>query len=202
MQKKPLFDIQSLPLSDKEKILVQQASRPLHFGKDDTVFIQGDVCRDIYIIRTGLVKLSYTTLNGKELIKSFITEGGLFGSLYSQITGEGSTYSATALEALHVDVMDFSVLQDISDHNQELQKVFLHFFQQLALAKEIREYELLCLSAQQRYEKFCAQNPQLLTRLKQADLALYLGITPIALSRLKHRAKTDPKNLASSKISL
>ncbi len=187
MLKKPLFDIQSLPLSEEEKTLVQKASRPLHFDKGSPVFIQGDVCRNIYIIRTGLVKLSYTTSNGKELIKSFITEGGLFGSLYSQITGEGSTYGAIALEQLHVDMMDFSVLQGIAEYNQELQKVFLHFFQQLALAKEIREYELLCLTAQQRYEKFCLHNPQLVTRLKQADLALYLGITPIALSRLKHR---------------
>ena len=178
-----------MPLTEQERENVSASVKTACFNKGDVVFKQGELCQRIYYIRTGLVKLSYLTLEGKELIKSFIDEGQMFGSLSSQLTGKASTFSAIALEDLHVDVLEYTVLREVIENNAAMQKILLQFFQQLALKKEIREYELLCLSAQQRYEKICEESPDIVARIKQADLALYLGITPIALSRLKHRDK-------------
>ena len=184
-----LSGFEDFPLSDRGRLRIQKAIRRLSFKKGDAVFRQGEVCPDIYLIRSGLVKLSYLTLDGKEFIKSFIQEGKVFGSLYSQLHGGGSTFNAVALEDLHVEVVAFSVFQEAGENHPPFQEFILRFFQQLALKKEIREYELLCLSAQQRYEKFCQQRPDLVKRVKQAELALYLGVTPIALSRMKNRQK-------------
>ncbi|MDH5232185.1 MAG: Crp/Fnr family transcriptional regulator [Gammaproteobacteria bacterium] len=186
-----LLDLQALPLTGEAKSKIQKSLNKLSFNKDQTIFHQGEVCTSLYFIRSGLVKLSYITTEGKELIKSFIAEGGMFGSLYSQLTGEGSTFNATALEDLAVDVLDYTALIQAGENSLEMQKIFVNFFQQLALSKEMREYEFLCLSAQQRYKKFCEQYPQIVSRIRQADLALYLGITPIALSRLKHRSSGE-----------
>lgn len=185
-----MIDFRDLPVSEDDRHRVGQSIRTQSFQKGETIFNCGDVCTDIYLIRTGMVKLGYCTLDGKELIKSFITEGGVFGSLYSQLTGKGATYSAIALEDVEVDTLSYSVLAALGKNNPELQSVLLSFFQQLALSKEIREYEFLCLSAQDRYQRFCEQNQAILSRINQADLALYLGITPVALSRLKHRNRS------------
>ena len=182
-----LSGFESLPISESDKVLVKQSVRQLSFNKSDTIFRQGEVCTEIYLIHSGLVKLSYLTLEGKEFIKSFIPDGVMFGPLYSLMNGGGSTFSAVALEDLEVEALEFSVLQELIGNYPVLQKFILSFFQQLVLKKEMREYELLCLSAQQRYEKFCQQSPAIVERVKQADLALYLGVTPIALSRMKHR---------------
>lgn len=190
MSKKSMIDFRDLPLSEDDRHRVGQSIRTQSFQKGETIFNCGDVCTDIYLIRTGMVKLGYCTLDGKELIKSFITEGGVFGSLYSQLTGKGATYGAIALEEVEVDTLSYSVLAALGKNNPELQSVLLSFFQQLALSKEIREYEFLCLSAQDRYQRFCEQNQNILSRIHQADLALYLGITPVALSRLKHRMRS------------
>ncbi|MBL4788193.1 MAG: hypothetical protein JKY60_03815, partial [Kordiimonadaceae bacterium] len=57
----------------------------------------------------------------------------------------------------------------------------------LAMKKERREYELLCLSAEQRYRLLLERQPDLVSKIKQQDIALYLGITPVALSRIKKR---------------
>lgn len=187
MKKIPLPHFSELPLSEEQRSRLPGQIKPMNFAKGESVFSQGEVCRRLYYLRSGMVKLSYTTLDGKEMIKSFITEGEIFGSLHSQITRGESTFSAIALEPLQVDALDYTILQQMINENPELQKLMLHFFQQLALKKEIREYEFLCFSAAQRYQKLCDENPDLIDRVKQADLALYLGITPIALSRLKHR---------------
>lgn len=182
-----LNDLAGLLGSEKQRQQLTQSTKPLSFDKGEAIIEQGVVCRDIYFLRSGLVKMSYLTFEGKEFIKSFITEGGFFGSLHSQLTGEGSTFSVVSLEALEVEKMPYAVLENLLKNDTTLQLHFMRFFQQLALKKELREYELLCLSAQQRYEKLCEQQPDLVRRVRQADLALYLGITPIALSRLKHR---------------
>jgi len=179
--------VDDLPISDEDKGILKQSITPLTFKKNHVVIHQGEICSQIYFIHTGLVKLSYLTLDGKEFIKSFIHEDGMFGSLHSQLTGGDSTFSVIALEDLEVEALPFSKLQVLLQNYPALQYSAMVFFQQLALKKEVREYEFLCLSARQRYEKFCQQRPELLERIKQADLALYLGITPIALSRMKHR---------------
>ena len=48
-------------------------------------------------------------------------------------------------------------------------------------------YDLLCRSAEERYRVFLAQEPALADRLTQSDIARYLGITAIALSRIRRR---------------
>ena len=191
MQNFLLSSLKDLPLSEEEHARVNSASTSMKFAKGETVFAQGEVCPKVYLIRSGVVKLSYLTLEGKELIKSFVAEGGTFGSLFSQLCQGPSTYSAIALEALTVETVDYSLLEQLATSNAQMQNLLVGFFQQLALKKEIREYELLCLSAGERYQNFCREFPNLVTRIKQADLALYLGITPIALSRIKNRGASE-----------
>jgi len=186
--KKNLFkSLVDFPVSDEDKRYLNQSIKLEKYKKDESVFRQGEICPKVYFIGTGLVKLSYLTLEGKEYIKSFISENEMFGSLQSQLSGGGSSFSAIAMEELELEVLDFSIMKELIERYPALQKLLLGFFQQLALKKEIREYEFLCLSAQQRYENFCLNYPEMSARIKQSELALYLGITPIALSRLKHR---------------
>lgn len=184
---KTTIDFRALPIPADARRRVAQSIRAVSFRKGEAVFGTGEVCTSIFLVRSGLVKLSYWTRDGKEFIKSFIAEGGVFGSLHSQLTGKGATYSAIALEDVEADTLNYAVLASLGQDNPELQNILLGFFQQLALSKEMREYEFLCLSALDRYRNFCDRSPELVKRIKQADLALYLGITPVALSRLKHR---------------
>ena len=57
----------------------------------------------------------------------------------------------------------------------------------LAIKKERREYEFLCLSAPERFALLKQRDPELVAKLTQNDIARYLGITPVALSRIKQR---------------
>ncbi|MCU7933490.1 MAG: Crp/Fnr family transcriptional regulator [Candidatus Thiodiazotropha sp. (ex Dulcina madagascariensis)] len=183
-----LSDFDGLPLSDRDRLLFDQSNTRLTVKKKSKILNQGDVCPEIYFLRSGLVKLCYHTLDGKEYIKSFIKEGGMFGSLNSVLNNAGSTFSAIALEDSIVDAVAYTRLLNLLSKYPQLHTASLNFFQQLALKKEIREYELLCLSAQQRYEKFCREEAALMHRIKQTDLASYLGITPVALSRMKNKS--------------
>lgn len=151
------------------------------------VLRQGDACGDVFILRRGLVKLYYVTAEGKEWVKSFIADQGLFGSRRAQMEGGGSAFAALCLEDSEIASAPYAAFLDAVLDEPALARGLLHFNEWLGLKKEHREYALLCRSAEERYRGFLAEEPALAARLTQADIARYLGITPIALSRIKRR---------------
>jgi hypothetical protein len=62
------------------------------------------------------------------------------------------------------------------------------------VAKEQREYEFLQLSAEERYRQFCAERPEHLAQIPQHQVASYIGITPVALSRIRARVTRGRKS--------
>ena len=157
------------------------------FTKGANIFDQGETCPDVFVMTQGLVKLHYITLDGKEWIKSFIVDQGVFGSRASQSLGQPSTFSATCLEDCVVFRLPYKAFESLCTGDPKLAAMTFRFFQWVGLRKELREHDLLCLSAEERYRNFLNDTPALAERITQMDMARYLGITPIALSRIKSR---------------
>lgn len=154
--------------------------------KGQFVFQQGDVNTSIYICQSGLLKAYYLTPDGKELVKSFIQEGEFIGSLIACHLAEPATFSLMCLEDCSLKRIPFSALQAIAENNPEVSSLMTKALIDLAIKKERREFEFLCLSAPERYALFKQRAPNLIDRVTQNDIARYLGITPVALSRIKH----------------
>lgn len=151
---------------------------------------QGEPAPNLYFIAEGLVKMYYITIDGKEYVKSFIAEGQMTGSL-AALTGEGeSTFSIVCLEPVRVETISADVFVKLVESDPGMVHFAYRFFQMLALKKEMREHDLLCLAPEQRYRRFMAENPNLASRVTQADIARHLGITPVALSRIRGRIKS------------
>jgi len=60
-----------------------------------------------------------------------------------------------------------------------------------SLVKERRERELLILTPEQRYRRFLEDYPDLIGVVSQKDIASYLGVTPVGLSRIASRVRKD-----------
>jgi len=175
---------------DKTTIL-GSFGEPLSCKKGELLIRQGDVNRSVFLVKSGLLKAYYTTVEGKELVKSFIQPNEFIGSLISCRTGEPSTFSLSCLEDCSLRQISFDALQKGADSQPEIASLLTDGLMKLAIKKERREYEFLCLSAPERYSLMKARNPQLIERITQNDLARYLGITPVALSRIKRREAMD-----------
>ena len=68
---------------------------------------------------------------------------------------------------------------------------------EFGMKKERREKELLTESAEARYRLLQEASPGLPAKVKQKDLARYLGITPVALSRIRARLDLTPAGRSS-----
>lgn len=179
------FDVFLERLSEQPELKAQAVEK--HYKKGSHVFVQGTVCKDVFCLKSGLIKLYYNTLEGKEWIKSFVANKGIVGSRSSQALGKPSPFSILCLEDSDVISYPYETFSKVCSENQELARELFGFTQWLGLKKEMREFRLLCLSAEEAYAEFVTASPELVGRLTQIDIARYLGITPIALSRIKKR---------------
>ena len=174
---------------------MDQESLFAHLGKatrcsaGEYLFRQGDNNTYVYLVQSGLLKAYYITPDGKELIKSFIKEGEFIGSLIACHTAAPSTFSLCCLEDSFLLSIEYQELIDASKSNPDVAAFFNIGLINLAIKKERREHEFLCMSAPERYELFKERAPELQDRLTQNDIACYLGITPVTLSRIKHAAE-------------
>lgn len=166
---------------------VQSEGRELIVEAGGHVFLQGDEDRFIYKVKTGLLKAYYTSEDGKENIKSFIMPGGQIGSLAANHAGQPSTFSLMAVSQTQLVSVRFSGLYEASQSDAELASEIVNFLLAFGIRKEIREFELLCLSAEDRYKRLLEQSPELLELVTQNEIARYLGVTPVGLSRIKKR---------------
>jgi CRP-like cAMP-binding protein len=184
-----IFLIEDFLSSVLQSVSKLDSCREVSYAKGSEIFHQGEVCSDVFIMTEGLVKLTYVTHEGKEWIKSFIMDKGVFGSRASQSLGQPSTFSVTCLENCRAMILPYKTFETMCVEDLDLAGMTFQFFQWLGLKKELREYDFLCLSAEEQYRKFLDENATLAGRITQTDMARYLGITPIALSRIKSRQK-------------
>lgn len=156
-------------------------------SKGAHLFRQGEEDKSLYYVSTGLIKAYYLSPKGQETIKSFISSGNVIASLLSIFNDEPCSFNVFCLEDCELVKIPSEELIALTNSNQEMAREMQHLLRQLAMKKERREYELLCLSAEERYRRFRHESPELLTRVTQNDIARYLGVTPVGLSRIKKR---------------
>ncbi len=167
--------------------LLRSEGQSMTLGKGEHVFRQGEGDKSFYYVRSGLLKAFYVSDDGKEFIKSFIVPGDFIGCMTSAYLGGTCAFGLLCLAPTQLDRIPFERLYWHSRADLELAHFFIDRLLQLAMKKERREYEFLCLSAEARYRALVESAPTLLEQVTQNDLARYLGLTPVGLSRIKRR---------------
>jgi len=151
------------------------------------LFALGEPSASLWVLESGLVKLGYLTASGEDWIKSFVADQGLFTGSGDLSPGSPNRFGAMCLEPSRVAALPLPWLGRQLAANIALREDFARFAAWLQARKQRREEALLCASPEQRYRDLLAQEGALVARLRQADIARYVGITPIALSRIRKR---------------
>lgn len=167
----------------------EQSGEGIEFNKGDIVFSQGDANDSIYYIKKGLLKAYYITVDGKEFVKTFLRETDIIGSLTALMSENGCSFTLVCLEPASLIRMPFGDCLRLAENDLAVANIFIKLLTNLAIKKERREYEFLCLSAEEIYQLFKENTPDLLERVTLNDIARYLGITPVALSRIRSRLR-------------
>jgi CRP-like cAMP-binding protein len=152
--------------------------------KGDYLLKDGNVCRDLYFINKGLAK-TFFNKDGKEFIMRFFAENIMFTVLDSYLTQTGSRYMILALEPTTATLIGFDELEDLCKKHHCIETFFRKLVSLAALNMMKRISEMLEGNASERYANFVKENNALLQRISLGDLASYLGITQVSLSRIR-----------------
>jgi CRP-like cAMP-binding protein len=170
-----------------------QAARlwtPRNLSKGATVFAAGDETADVVVMLSGLVKLVYTNAQGEDWIKSFIIDQGVFSARGATSAQQGETYSAECLEPTEFVRLPRAFVETSMSQSPELRSAVQEFSEWVLSRKQMREAALLTMTPQARYLALLQTGSTMLSRLPQGDIARFIGITPIAFSRIKRRIST------------
>ena len=167
--------------------LISSQGRRVDVAKANHVFQQGERDARLFLVRSGQLKAYYLRQDGREHVKSLFGPGDIVGSVAAMDDGGLCTFSLVALGPVSLVAIPFETLVTAAHENLELAGDVIDFLIGFARKKERREYELLCLSAEDRYSRFLDERSAAGDGINQADIAAYIGVTPQALSRIKRR---------------
>ena len=180
-----LSQLGSLSTKTFEQLMSLAETRSL--AKHDFWSQPGAPVAHFAIVRTGLVRHYYVDAKGRESVKAFRGPGEFSAPYAELILRKPSRTFIQALAPTELLTFEVAKFDAMAEDSLELQRLARRFVEQHFVAKEQREYEFLQLSAEERYRQFCAERPEHLSHIPQHQVASYIGITAVALSRIRAR---------------
>ncbi len=181
-------------LSEEDLVLVTSLVKKEFYKKGQALINEGQISNALFIIHYGKVKLSKTTIEGKEQILHLLMHGDFFGELSVFQQNQVSNFTAYALEDTEVCILnrnDLALLMkkhsDISVKIvQEMTNRLSHtenLLQTLATNDaETRLAHLLTYFCE-KYGKKTPEGIEILLPITREEMANYIGVTRETISR-------------------
>lgn len=155
--------------------------------KGELLLIQGQVCRNIYFVAKGCLRLYYIA-DDVEITVWFSFENNSAIELSSFLSGAPSDYFLEVIEDSEILSLDKSALTNLYEKHPEMERIMRAFWEDVILHVLKRFTALQKDSAEKRYLDLMNQ-PMYLQRVPQKYLASYIGVTPTSLSRIRRNIK-------------
>lgn len=173
------------PIPPKEWEKIQAEFKERSFKKGETLQSANVLPTHLFIITKGLAKASYLGDEGKEFIKSFFSEMDIASAYIEVLRNIPSRVEISAMEDVEAVSFPFKRIKELYNEHPCWNALGRILAEKFFIMKEQREYEFLMLDAKARYENFLKYFGHIEKRISNNQVALYLGITPVSLSRIK-----------------
>lgn len=157
------------------------------FSKDEMAIRQGAPFNKEVFIESGIVRAYFIDEQGNDKNVAFYEDGAFMSTNALRCRDGLSVYNYQALT-------DVKWLEFDSDSFFDLMERYSDLFN---LAKKVKELEvdrlnkrdacLMQVSAEEKYDQFLKQYPEIENRIPHYHIASYLGITPVTLSRIRKK---------------
>lgn len=158
-----------------------------HYAKDEVLVQQGSVGRYLGVVESGYFKYTTLTSSGSEAVVGFAFEGEIVADYYNSFNGLPSEITIKAGVDASVSQLRTAEARNIFNASFEgnLSKLNGTLFSEVYS----RYLELYRKTLTERYLDLITSYPQILDIVSLRDIASYLLVTPVYLSRIR-------KNLA------
>jgi CRP-like cAMP-binding protein len=187
------FELESLiacleaihPLPDGGRERVLSFSRPLRLARGEFFLRAGDLPTKVGFMTEGWLRYFHTDAEGREYIKYFCNGENFVSSQSALINGKPSEFSIQAIEESVLVVFEYADWLALMESHPAWGIIHKAILDRALIAAERRERSLILDDATKRYLAFLDEYPGVELHVKQYDIASYLGISPVTLSRIR-----------------
>lgn len=147
----------------------------------------GDMPGEFHFISKGLVQLSYPNNEGQVAVKSFAQEEEMTGPLLAWLANEPSPLDIRAIEYTETMALSIDQFPSLLRRHPAWGKIVSGYIEALARKMENRARSFMENTPEKRYINFLRDESSLGNRLRLNQVAAYLGITDVSLSRIRRR---------------
>jgi CRP-like cAMP-binding protein len=147
----------------------------------------GKVCRHLWFLRSGTVR-SWQNVDGENVTTHFFIAPAMFTAYHSLVSGMPSIVTIESSGQALLDVISHDQLKMLYDRSHTLERIGRLMAEFQFIQEFNRRMVLSQMPALERYEWLEKHHGAVFQHFQLKDIATYLGITPVYLSRLRrHR---------------
>lgn len=147
----------------------------------------GELSKHTYFVNSGILRSFYINDNIIEHVLHFACEGWWIGDMYSYISEKSGNLFIEVLEEAEIVILSKENHQELYQQIPKLERFFRILAENSLVAHQERLMDNLSLTAEERFEKFCAKYPTLIQSIPQKHIASFIGVTPEFFSKMKAR---------------
>ena len=183
---KKISDIPDASFNKLQEIAVYK-----FYNKKTTISASGDVPSKVYYIVSGIIRAYFLMETGKEYNKRLYAPYSFAGALTSIITDKPSEVSFETLTDCKLYEIDFAEFKNLCRADMQIGKLYVKILEQTFIAYEDRSLDFMRLSATEQYIKLRKTIKGIDELIPQYQIASYLGITPVQLSRIRRKIENN-----------
>jgi CRP-like cAMP-binding protein len=172
--------------SDSELTIVLKYFEKKTIKKKTNLLQAGKIANEVYFIISGCMRL-FCEKDGVELSTYFFTERTFAGSYASFISRKPSQHSIETVEDCQVLSLSYQALQELYNIFPKMNEFIRKSIEERFVVIHDLFTSYILNSPEERYLSLLKDSPDLLNRIPQHQIASFLGITPVSLSRIRNR---------------
>lgn len=157
------------------------------FKKGTILLKEGSICKECYAVIRGCVR-EYYIKKGLDMTTAFFTEGQSVNSFSSYTNQVPSKHFLECSEDSLLTVGNQSLVDQMCERIPRLTEFIKNEVEKDAGELQERMASFMTSTPEERFTDLIKNNPGLMNRVPQHQIASYLGVTPESLSRIKKRA--------------
>lgn len=158
--------------------------------KGEVIGRTDEVPTKIYMLISGVMRAYLSSESGKEYNKNFFMPFSFVGAFTGLIKKQPSKLVYEALTNCKVYEVDFTTFMDLCKKDINISNLYNRVLEHVFIKYEERQLELISMDATERYLKLIKEIPEIENLIPQYQIASYLSITPVQLSRIRKKLKS------------
>ncbi|WP_296317973.1 Crp/Fnr family transcriptional regulator [Winogradskyella sp. UBA3174] len=185
--KNPSFEFltSKFDISLETFLILKDLASKKDLKKGEAMVKQGVKSNKIAFLTSGLMRAYAKLESGKEITKNIFSPISFLGAFSSIVNDEPSQLSYEALVDSRVYEVDFEEFIKISKTNIAISNLYNRVLEYVFVIYENKQLENMSLNATDRYLSLKKSIPNIDNLIPQYQIASYLNISPVQLSRIR-----------------